>query len=83
MWVLLLHPVPSTTMTRSPYAYGPHRSPQPMRGHTCKIRRRLERGFPATSQDDCPGCRIEREEGWHELLASFRQELMGDGPHRE
>lgn len=68
-------------MTRSPYAYGPHRSPQPTRAHTCQIRRRLERGWQPTSQDDCPACKVDREEGWHELLASFRQGLLGDDTH--
>lgn len=70
-------------MTRSPYAYGTARAPQPMRGHTCKIRRRIEKGHTATSQDDCPGCSIERTEGWHQLLASIRSQLYVNDPQRE
>lgn len=57
--------------------YGTARSPQPARGHTCKRRRQLHKGWTATSQDDCPGCSIERAEGWAELLGSIRAELFG------
>lgn len=47
-----------------------------MRAHTCKIRRQLEKGHQATSQDDCPGCATDRREGWAELLASIRSEMF-------
>lgn len=64
--------------------YGQARSPQPMRAHTCKIRRRIERGWHTpTSQDDCPACAIDRAEGWVQLLASIRSELYVHGTHRQ
>lgn len=63
--------------------YGTARSPQPTRAHTCKRRRQLERGWQATSQDDCPACGVEREEGWAQLLSSIRSQLWVHGTHRE
>lgn len=63
--------------------YGQARSPQPMRGHTCQRRRQIERGWKATSQDDCPGCKVEREEGWQELLASIGREVFVNDPYRQ
>lgn len=60
--------------------YGTARSPQPSKAHTCQRRRVLNRGWTATTQDDCPACGIERAEGWAELLASIRAELFGRQP---
>lgn len=62
--------------------YGTAQAPQPTRAHTCKIRRRLEKGWSTpTSQDDCPACQVDRREGWAQLLASFRDGLLGDAAH--
>lgn len=63
--------------------YGSALSPQPMRAHTCQRRRQLERGWQATTQDECPACAIERREGWAQLVASFRAELWVHDTHRE
>lgn len=63
--------------------YGTARSPQPMRAHTCKRRRQIERGWVATTQDECPACEVERREGWAELVASVSRELHVYGTHGE
>lgn len=79
----------ATTSTPSPWTpamgdrYGQARSPQPTRAHTCHRRRQLNRGWTPTSQDDCPACDVERQEGWAQLLASVRAELFGHDPYRE
>lgn len=56
--------------------YGQAKSPQPMRAHTCVIRRRLEKSWDPTSSDDCPGCAVDRLEGWAQLLESIRREVF-------